>query len=99
MSRADSPVFREVRQPTRAVLEFVLVTRAGLLAAFLAAAFATGCGGHGQAEGTIVFQSGESGRAAVYAVRPDGSGLTRLSMGLPAEGAVVSWTRDGTKAL
>jgi len=75
------------------------VIRAGLVAVFLVAAFATGCGGHGRAAGTIVFQSYGSGRAALYAVRPDGSRLTRLPVDLPADGAVVSWTRDGTKAL
>jgi Tol biopolymer transport system component len=60
---------------------------------------ATGCGSHGRAAGTIVFQSGASGRAAVYAVRPDGTELARLPLELPADSAVVSWTRDGTKAL
>ncbi|TML13087.1 MAG: hypothetical protein E6G33_12585 [Actinobacteria bacterium] len=73
--------------------------RAGLVAVFVVAAFATGCGGHGRAAGTIVFQGSVRGRAALYAVRPDGSGLTRLRLHLPADGADVSWTRDGTKAL
>jgi dipeptidyl aminopeptidase/acylaminoacyl peptidase len=66
---------------------------------FLVAAFVTGCGGHGRAAGTIVFQSYGSGRAALYGVRPDGSGLTRLPLDLPRDGADVFWTRDGTKAL
>jgi WD40-like Beta Propeller Repeat len=73
--------------------------RAGSAAALLVAALAAGCGGHGRAGGTIVFQGSGSGRAALYAMRPDGSGLTRLPVRLPADGAVVSWTRDGTKAL
>jgi Tol biopolymer transport system component len=45
------------------------VVRAGCAAAALFAAFATGCGGHGRAPGTIVFESDRSGRAAFYAVR------------------------------
>lgn len=73
------------------------MVRAGFAAAALFAAFATGCGGHGRTEGTIVFQSDRSGRAAVYAVREDGSGLTKL-LDLPEEAEVI-WTRDGTKAL
>jgi Tol biopolymer transport system component len=73
--------------------------RAGLLAVFISAASALGCGGHGRPAGTIVFQSYASGRAALYAVRPDGSGLSRLPLDLPRDGAVVSWTRDGAKAL
>jgi WD40-like Beta Propeller Repeat len=71
--------------------------RAGFVAVFLVATFTTGCGGHGRAAGTIVFESGFIGREALYAVHPDGSGLTRL-LNLPQE-ADVSWTRDGTKAL
>src|SRR6266516_3775550 len=71
--------------------------RAGCAAAALFAAFATGCGGHGRAPGMIVFESDRSGRAAVYAVREDGSGLKRL-LDLPEEAEVI-WTRDGTKAL
>src|SRR5436190_19506023 len=73
------------------------VMRAGCAAAALFAAFATGCGGHGRAPGTIVFESDRSGRAAVYAVREDGSGLKKL-LDLPEEAEVI-WTRDGTKAL
>jgi len=75
------------------------VIRAGFVAALLVAAFATACGGHGRTAGTIVFQSHRSGREALYAVRPDGTGLTRLPVVLPPDGADVSWTRDGTKAL
>src|SRR5207245_5355201 len=73
------------------------VMRAGCAAAALVAAFATACGGHGRASGTIVCESDRSGRAAVYAVREDGSGLKKL-LDLPEEAEVV-WTRDGTKAL
>jgi TolB protein len=73
------------------------VVRAGCVAAALFAAFATGCGGHGRTGGTIVFESDRSGREAVYAVRADGSGLTKL-LDLPEEAEVI-WTRDGTKAL
>jgi Tol biopolymer transport system component len=62
------------------------------------AALATGCGGHGHAPGTIVFASAYSGREAVYAVRPDGTGMTKLPLDLPPYGASVFWTRDGTKA-
>jgi Tol biopolymer transport system component len=65
----------------------------------LAVAFATGCGGHGRASGTIVFESGFSGREALYGVRPDGTRTTKLPVDLPAEGADVAWTGDGTKAL
>ena len=71
--------------------------RAGFVAVFLVAAFATGCGGHGRAAGTIIFESGFIGREALYAVHPDGSGLTKL-LNLPQE-ADVSWTPDGAKAL
>ena len=60
----------------------------------LSAAFATGCGGHGRALGTIVFESGFSGREALYGVRPDGTGTTKLPLNLPADGADVAWTRD-----
>jgi Tol biopolymer transport system component len=70
-----------------------------LLAVALSAAFTTGCGGRRHASGTIVFQSDRSGGEAVYAVRPDGSGLSRIPVNLPSEGADVFWTRDGTKAL
>ena len=49
----------------------------------LAAAFATECGGHGRASGTIVFESGLSGREALYGVRPDGTGMTKLPVDLP----------------
>jgi WD40-like Beta Propeller Repeat len=65
----------------------------------LVAAFATGCGGHGRASGTIVLESSFSGRAALYSVRPDGTGVTKLAVDLPADGADIAWTRDGTKAL
>src|SRR5205807_1900945 len=41
--------------------------------------------------------SDRTGREALYAVRPDGSGLTTL-LDLPAEAAVF-WTRDATRAL
>ena len=71
--------------------------RAGCAAAALFAAFATGCDGHGRAPGTIVFESDRSGRAAVYVVREDGSGLKKL-LDLPEEAEVI-WTRDGTRAL
>ncbi len=92
-------VLERVANLRASVLEFAVVIRAGLVAVFLVAVFATGCGGHGRAAGTIVFQSYASGRAGLYAVRPDGSHLTRLPVDLPADGAVVSWMRDGTKAL
>jgi Tol biopolymer transport system component len=62
------------------------------------APLATGCGGHGRGPGTIVFASAYSGREAVYAVRPDGTGLTKLPLHLPSYGAGVFWTRDGRKA-
>jgi WD40 repeat protein len=76
------------------------MARASLLAVVvLASAAATGCGGHGRASGTIVFESGFSGREALYGVRPDGTGMTKLPLDLPADGADVAWTRDGTKAL
>jgi Tol biopolymer transport system component len=70
--------------------------RAGLAAAALLAALATGCGDHGPGPGTIVFQSDRGGRDALYAVHPDGSGLTKLPFG---DGVDVYWTRDGTRAL
>ena len=73
------------------------MVRAGLVAAALFAAFATGCGGHGPARGTIVFESDRSGRNALYALRPDGSKLTKL-LDLPEE-ADVFWSRNGTRAL
>jgi hypothetical protein len=66
--------------------------------AALVVAFAAGCGGHRPA-GTIVFQSVNSGREAVYAVGPNGGEVTRLPVDLPIYGGVVDWTRDGTKAL
>lgn len=72
--------------------------RAGLAAVGVCAALATGCGGHGRSPGTIVFTSAYSGREAVYAVRPDGTGMTRLPLDLPPYGASVFWTRDGAKA-
>jgi len=76
------------------------MARASLLAvAVIASAAATGCGGHGLASGTIVFMSGYSGREALYGVRPDGTGMTKLRLGLPQNGADVAWTRDGTKAV
>jgi Tol biopolymer transport system component len=65
----------------------------------LFAAFAAGCGGHGRASGTILFESDRSGSEALYAVRPDGRGTTRLRLDIPADGANVFWSRDGTKAL
>ena len=71
--------------------------RAGCAAAALFAVFAMGCGGHARTAGTIVFQSDRSGRAAIYAIREDGSGLRKL-LDLPGEAEVI-WTRDGTKAL
>src|SRR5438876_5971365 len=75
------------------------VVRDGWLAVVLVASFATGCGGHGRAAGTtIVFQSDRGGREALYAVRPDGRGLTKLPVEIRRD-AGVSWTRDGTKAL
>src|SRR5436190_23644472 len=70
---------------------------ARLAAVALAATFVTACGGHGRAAGTIVFESDRSGRDALYAVRPDGSGLTKV-LDLPQD-ANVFWTWDGTKAL
>jgi hypothetical protein len=54
------------------------VARAGLATLALCAACATGCAGRGHAPGTIVFEGDRSGREALYAVRPDGSGLTKL---------------------
>jgi Tol biopolymer transport system component len=72
--------------------------RPGLAATALLAALATGCGNHGHNPGTIVFQSDRSGHDALYTVRPDGSGLTRL-LALSAEGADVFWTRNGKRAL
>ena len=73
------------------------MVRAGLVAAALLAAFATGCGGHGRARGTIVFESDRSGVDALYAIRADGGKLTKL-LNLPEE-ADVFWSRDGTRAL
>ncbi len=73
------------------------VVHAGFVAAAVLAVIATGCGGHGRKAGTIVFQSDRSGRVAVYAVRPDGTKLTKL-LDLSEEAEVI-WTRDGTKAL
>ncbi|TMK71864.1 MAG: hypothetical protein E6G50_04995, partial [Actinobacteria bacterium] len=35
----------------------------------------------------------------MYAVRPDGTGLSRIPLGLPYDGADVEWSPDGTKAL
>ena len=70
---------------------------AGFVAAALLAVVAAGCGGHARTAGTILFQSDRGGRVAVYAVRPDGTKLTKL-LDLSAE-AEVTWTRDGTKAL
>jgi len=74
------------------------VIRPGLVAVLLVAACATGCRGHGE-HGTIVFESTSSGHAALYAIRADGSGLRRLALRLPADGADVVWSRDATKAL
>jgi Tol biopolymer transport system component len=75
--------------------------RAALVAALtLLAAFATACGGHDRAgRGTILFQSDRSGDDAWYAVRSDGTGLRRIALGLPPDGADVFWNGDGTKAL
>ena len=73
--------------------------RAGFVAVVVVATFATGCGGHRPTAGTIIFQSAHSGRDLLYAVRPDGGGLTRLPLDLSPEASAVYWTRDGTKAL
>jgi Tol biopolymer transport system component len=74
------------------------VMRSVFAAAVLGAVSAAGCGGGGvRSEGTIVFQSANDG--ALYALRPDGTGLTRLRLKLPPSGADVAWTRDGTRAL
>jgi Tol biopolymer transport system component len=73
------------------------VIRAALTAALIGAALTAGCGGHKRTAGMIVFQSAHGG--ALYAVRPDGKGLTRLRLKLPASGVDVAWTRDGTRAL
>lgn len=72
--------------------------RAALVVLFLAS-LAAGCGTQGRNSGTIVFQSAGSGHEALYAIGPDGGEVTRLPLDLPEYGAVVSWTRDGTKAL
>jgi Tol biopolymer transport system component len=70
--------------------------RLGLgVAATLIAALATGCSGHEHSPGTIVFQSDRSGEDANYAVRLDGSGLTRL----PRWESFGVWTRDGRRAV
>lgn len=75
--------------------------RAGLAAVFFVAASAvtTGCGGHGRPSGTIVFQSYSGEREALFAVRPDGSGLRRVDVGLPRYGGNVYWKPDGSEAL
>jgi hypothetical protein len=75
------------------------VVRADLAAVAIFAVLATGCGGHGSNPGTILFQSDRSGHVALYAVRPDGVGLSRLPLDLPPDGADVYWNRAGTKAL
>jgi dipeptidyl aminopeptidase/acylaminoacyl peptidase len=77
----------------------VLPRPACLSAVVAIAAFVTGCGGHERLAGTVLFQSDRSGRDAWYAVRPDGSGLSKLPVRLPADGADVYWAEDGTKAL
>src|SRR5437016_2099281 len=78
-------------QPVSTVSRVSAVVCASLAAAaVLITAVVTGCGGHGRVPGTIVFESDRSGREALYAVRPDGSGLTAL-LDLPREGAVF-WT-------
>ena len=74
-----------------------LVCASPTAVAVLITAVAAGCGRHGSAPGTIVFESDRSGRDALYSVRPDGSGLTTL-LDLPNEAAVF-WTRDATRAL
>ena len=74
------------------------MVRPALLGVLLAV-FAAGCGGHARAPGTIIFESDHSGREALYAVHPDGSGMTKLPLDIPSDGADVSWTRDGRKAL
>jgi Tol biopolymer transport system component len=81
------------------VLDLSAVVRAGLAAVAIFAVLATGCGGHGRNPGTIVFQSDRSGHDTLYAVRPDGGGLSRLPLDLPPDGADVYWNQDGTKAL
>ena len=74
--------------------------RAALAGVILLAAFATACGGHQRAAGgTILFQSDRSGRDAWYAVRPDGTGLSRIPLRLPLDGADVYWNGHGTRAL
>ena len=35
----------------------------------------------------------------LYGIRPDGTGMTKLPVDLPEDGADVAWTRDGSKAL
>jgi Tol biopolymer transport system component len=71
--------------------------RAGLVAGLIGATLAAGCGGHERGAGMIVFQGANGG--PLYAVRPDGKGLTRLRLTLPPSGADVAWTRDGKRAL
>lgn len=71
-----------------------------LLAALLVAA---GCGssGHQQATGTggtIVLHGSFGGREGIYAVRPDGRGLSRLKLGVSNDDDVY-WNPAGTTAL
>jgi len=81
------------------------VRRAGLVAAvLLAAGLATGCGGQQRASGTIVFVGdGGGSNSELFGVRPDGTGLERLSVGIASKpwgwDSGVYWTRDGAKAL
>ena len=79
--------------------------RAGLVAAaLLAAGLATGCGGQQRTSGTIVFVGSNSGgNSDLFGVRPDGTGLEQLSVGIAPKpwgwDSGVYWTRDGAKAL
>src|SRR5947208_3212071 len=46
--------------------------------------------------GKIAFESSRDGRAAIFAMGSDGSGLTKLSSGAANDGS-PSWSADGSK--
>jgi hypothetical protein len=73
------------------------------LALLVALVLVAGCGtghkqAHAQTDGTIVVRGSVGGRDGTYAIRPDGSGMARLDLGVSDDDDVF-WNPAGTTAL
>ena len=72
------------------LIAWIILPAAGLGCLLAAAA----CGGSGEAEGLIAFQSDRDGTTDLYLIRRDGTGLRRLT-DLAEDDPSVAWSPEG----